>query len=398
MPVGVCPKILFPASFIHLLLFILSIMKNHRLWWTILIVMFLCFACSDNHKKQVNTQDRPVKNTYATGFEMSATENAYRIRVTRPWQQATDESFTYLLSRTQQEGTIHIPVQKVVCMSTTHVAYLEALDELASVAGLTSTGFVFSNAAQKRIKSGKIQDVGFSENLNLEKIISLNPDVVFAYVIQPSEMRPLMQLKDVGIPVVLVGDYLEQTPLAKMEWLRFFAGFYDKIPQAGRMIDSIATRYDSLKQIVPPKKDHPKVLTNVPWQGVWWVPGGESYMAQLIKDAGGDYIFSDRAGTESHAVDIELVYQRAKDADVWVHTGNANSYEEVFNADRRLKSFHELSGLRIYNNNRRQSGRGNDFFESAVMYPDRVLAELMQVFYPEAEITDSFKYYKSLEQ
>ncbi|MEA3447851.1 MAG: ABC transporter substrate-binding protein [Bacteroidota bacterium] len=371
-------------------------MKNHRLCCTILIVVFVCVACSNNQRTQDDTQGKTVENAYASGFEMSETDNGYSIQVMRPWQQATDENFTYSLSREEKQNSIKIPVDNVVCMSTTHIAYLEALGELSSVSGLTSTDFVYSKAVKNKVSAGEIQDIGFSENLNLEKIIALKPDVVFAYVIQASELRPLRQLEELGIPVVLVGDYLEQTPMAKMEWLRFFACFYDKIPLADHMIDSISVRYDSLKNMIPTQANKPKVLTNVPWQGVWWVPGGDSYLAQLIEDAGGDYLFADYEGTESHAVDIELVYQRANNADVWIHSGDADTYTEVFNADRRLVSFNDISNLKVYNNNRRQSGRGNDFFESAVVYPDRVLSDLIQVFYPEAEITDSLMYYKPL--
>ncbi|MGC9331959.1 MAG: ABC transporter substrate-binding protein [Bacteroidales bacterium] len=371
-------------------------MKKHRLYWTILIVVFVCVACSNNHETRDNTLGQPVENAYAAGFEMNETGDGYRIQVMRPWQQATDKNFTYSLSREEKQNAIKIPVNNVVCMSTTHIAYLEALDKLNSVTGLTSTDFVFSKAVKNKVRAGEIQDIGFSENLNFEKISALKPDVVFAYVIHASELRPLQQLEELGIPVVLVEDYLEQSPLARLEWLRFFAAFYDVIPMANRMIDSIAIRYDSLKQLVPSRNEYPCVLTNIPWQGIWWVPGGDSYLAQLIEDAGGNYIFADYGGTESHAVDIEIVYQRAKNADVWIHTGDADTYTEVFNADRRMPSFNDISNLKVYNNNRRQSGRGNDFFESAVVYPDRVLSDLIQVFYPEAEITDSLMYYKPL--
>ncbi|MFO7790686.1 MAG: ABC transporter substrate-binding protein [Bacteroidales bacterium] len=371
-------------------------MQKWYLWLKIMPVVLVLIACGSEHQEQHNAGESLPANDYAGGFELRTAENGYNIRVNRPWQQATDENFTYTLSREEKQGAIKIPVENVVCMSTTHIAYLEALDELNSVTGLTSTDFVYSKAVKNMVRAGDIQDIGFSENLNLEKIIALKPDVVFAYVIQASELRPLRQLEELGIPVVLVGDYLEQTPLAKMEWLRFFACFYDKMPLANSMIDSISARYDSLKNMIPKQANKPKVLTNVPWQGVWWVPGGDSYLAQLIEDAGGDYLFADYDGTESHAVDIEQVYQRANDADVWIHTGDADTYEAVFNADRRMASFNDISDLDVYNNNRRQSGRGNDFFESAVVYPDRVLSDLMQIFHPELTVGDSMRYYKVL--
>lgn len=358
----------------------------------------MLLACGNEHQERHDTGEEIPANDYAKGFELREEKDGYTIRVNRPWQQATDENFTYTLSREEKQGAIKIPVDKVVCMSTTHIAYLETLNALNSVTGLTSTDFVYSKAVRDMVRAGNIKDIGFSENLNLEKIIALNPDVVFAYVIQPSELRPLRQLEELGIPVVLVGDYLEQTPLAKMEWLRFFACFYDKMPLANRKIESISARYDSLKGIIPKQANKPKVLTNIPWQGVWWVPGGDSYLAQLIEDAGGDYLFADYDGTESHAVDIEKVYQSAKDADVWIHTGDADTYKAVFNADRRMASFDDISELEIYNNNRRQSGRGNDFFESAVVNPDRLLSDLIQIFYPEVPVADSMMYYKVLKK
>jgi len=281
-------------------------------------------------------------------------------------------------------------------MSTTHVAYISELNNIESVAGLSGTKYVYNAALRKKISKGMTEEIGSSGNLNLEKIIALQPDVLFAYAIQPSELRPLRQLEELGIPVVLVGDYLEQTPLGKLEWLRFFAAFYDKMPLADSVIGRRSAGYNALRKQVPANAERPRVLTNIPWQGVWWVPGGDSYIAALIEDAGGDYLFSDYSGTESHPIDIEQVFQRSAKADIWIHTGNLDSREAVLAADSRLGLFHELDSIKIFNNNKQQAGPGNDFFESAVVHPENVLADLRAIFYPRYFNSDSLTYYKAL--
>lgn len=390
-------KIECSASTIQLVLLILLVVKMYPTYATLLIVILLLFACQQPDVHNL-AGESTVSNKYADGFEIEKSSRGYTMIVNRPWQQAENEEFIYSLSRNPDQNEIEIPVEKVVCMSTTHMAYLHALDQAESVAGLSGTDYLFNKHLQQAVKHGELEEVGFSENLNMEKIISLNPDVVFAYVIQPSELRPLRQLEKLDIPVVLVGDYLEQTPLAKLEWLRFFAAFYDLMPEADSLIRTKTNNYLQLKNKLPANKPAPKVLTNIPWQGVWWVPGGESYLAKLISDAGGQYIFGDFPGTESHAVDIEKVYQRSTDADVWINTGNANSYNAVFAADRRLESFHKLAEIRIFNNNKRSNGTGNDFYESAVVNPDYLLSDLIKIFHPEMLDNDTLIYYKALRE
>jgi iron complex transport system substrate-binding protein len=370
-----------------------------KMLWTyccLLAFGLLLLACQKDQKSNT-VQTDSNSNRYATGYDMKPTEYGYRIDVYRPWQNAKNEQFTYLLSRKPEDSmAISIPVKKVVCMSTTHIAYISELKEAGSVKGLSGTKYVYNADLQKQIESGETEEIGASGNLNSERIIEFQPDVLFAYAIQPSELRPLRQLEELGIPVVLVGDYLEQSPLGKLEWLRFFAAFYDKVPRADSLIDKRATVYQKLRQQIPKAKEPPSVLTNIPWQGVWWVPGGDSYLAALIEDAGGNYLFSDYKGTESHPVDIEQVFHRSENADIWIHTGNLNTCESVMASDRRLSMFHELEDIRIYNNNKRRSGPGNDFYESAVVHPEKVLADLRAIFYPNQFNCDSLTYYKPL--
>jgi iron complex transport system substrate-binding protein len=181
-----------------------------------------------------------------------------------------------------------------------------------------------------------------------------------------------------------------------MEWLRFFSCFYDKLELADSICNSVSTQYVNLRDSVSNnKRTCPNVMLNIPWQGIWWVPGADSFTAKIIKDAGGNYLFKDYPGKESQAIDMELVYDRARNAQIWLNTGMAKSKTEVFSSDNRLEAFGSLDTLKIYNNNKRISISGNDFYESAVVHPEIILSDLIKIFsFDEAETEDLYYYQK----
>lgn len=367
-------------------------LKNSFIFLVALIFLISCQ--SEKEKESLNTNK---KNHYAQRFTAEKVDGGYNIKVTNPWQGAKSETFNYKLRYEPDNNTeIKIPAERVVCMSTTHMAYIQKLNSEQTIKGLSGTNYVYNQKIKDLISQNNIKEIGQAGNLNKEKISNLNPDVIFAYVINPSELKQLNQLRELGIPVVMVADYLENTPKGKLDWLNFFSCFYDKTNQADTFFNKIAANYDSLKNRVKSINNKPDILTNIPFQGVWWVPGNNSYLAKLINDAGGNYLFSEYKGSESNPVDIETAYNKFIKADIWIHTGNANSYNEVFTSDRRLKNFSKKDKIKIFNNNKRKAGKGNDFYETGVIRPDWLLSDLINIFHPELTKKDSLIFYKKI--
>lgn len=345
-----------------------------------------------------NIQLASSDNQYATGFKIDDIQGDILLNVTNPWQNAENVTYTYRLSKNnKQKNTIKTPVKRVACMSTTHVSYINQLGHADKIIALSGTDNVYDETVRERIESGDIQELGFSENMNIETLIHLKPDVLFAYVISPTELKQLKQLEDFGISVIIIGEYLEQHPLGKMEWIRFFSYFFDEVEKGDAFADEVIEAYLEVKEADNSFENKPLVMLNTPWQGIWWTPGADAYMAQFIRDAGGQYLFEDIKGQASQAIDMEQVYQRAVDVDVWLNPSSAKSRAQVFNSDNRLKYFKDFDSIRIYNNNRRVNGYSSDFFESGVLRPDLILNDLCRIFHAENPDLDNLTYYQYLQ-
>jgi iron complex transport system substrate-binding protein len=359
---------------------------------TLSIVFFACDVDEKNKTRDV------IKEQNATGFSIKNIGENYEIQVFNPWQNAIGVNYSYQLTRNKGDKGIHIPVKRIACMSTTHLGYIDAINEIESLVGLSGTQHVFNAKIEERIETGMISELGYSESIDKEKLISLKPDVLFAYVVSPAELQQLKQLESAGINVVLVGDYLEANPIGKMEWLRFFAAFFDKTELADSIIHSRTNHYKELQNRIPLDADLPGVILNLPWQGTWWMPGRDSFMAAFIKDAGGNYLFSEINGDESHPVDMELVYQKLQTADIWLNTGNITDMKSMYSIDHRISKLFKDTDIVCFNHNKRKTGDANDFYESAVVNPNLVLKDLMQIFHPELFNEIEFVYYQKLEQ
>jgi iron complex transport system substrate-binding protein len=367
--------------------------------YALFVVVMACFIVSCKHADtDSDTTASLSENQYATGFQINHEEDDVLLTVKNPWQNAENITYKYRLNRSGKgKNTIKIPVQRVACMSTTHVSFINQLGHADKIVALSGTNYIYDKNLRTRIENQSVKELGFSENMNLETLIQLKPDVLFAYVISPAELQQLQQLEAFGIPVIIVGEYLEQHPLGKMEWIRFFSYFFDETEKGDTFADEIIESYLKLEEQSNSPENIPTVMLNTPWQGVWWTPGADSYMAQFIRDAGGQYLFPDIKGNESQAVDMESVYQRAKDVDIWLNPGSVNTREQVFNSDNRVKYFENFDSIRIYNNNRRIGDHSNDFFESGVVRPDLILNDLSRIFHSENPHPDSLTYYQLLQ-
>ncbi len=350
-----------------------------------------------------NTDGELIKNKYSNGFEISRIEEGFILKVKNRFDES-GATYNYLLSSSSESESdnnviIHIPVTKVVCLSTTHCAFISKLDRISTIQGISSPEYVYDDKIRDMILNGDITDIGFESQINYEKIISMNPDVVFAFGVDNAGVASFQKLTDIGIPVVFVGDFTEATPLGRTEWLKFFACFYDRLDYATEYFDSVEKNYNTIKEdIAKLNKKKPKVMVSLPWKGTWWVPGGNSFFANFISDAGGEYIFSNNDSDESVSMTIEEVFAQAKDAEFWFHPNNADDKRSIIEVDSRLTDFTPFKQAEIYNNNKRQNPYGgNDFWESGILHPDLILKDLQQIMFPDSLNNADLYYYKKLE-
>ncbi len=346
------------------------------------------------------------KPKYARGFRIQG-DSVYKIlHVINPWQGSRRIHLQYILTddpsripdSLKQHPVIQIPVKRVICMSTTHVAMIDALGESDAIVGISGSGYISNPDLRSRLETGEVRDIGADHTLNYELILTLRPDLVIAYGITAEVSGMVNRLEGLGIPVILNGDYLEDQPLGKTEWIRFLASFFSRDKEADSIFRSVSSTYEQYKDLIRDVRQKPSVMTGLPWKDTWYIPGGKSFAAAYIRDAGGTYLWEDLDSREAVPIDLEAIYARAASADLWINCGAARTLAEIGQTDKRLNRFQPASSGRVFNNNARiNPAGGNDFWESGVMAPHLILADLISIFHPEVLPDHEFVYYTRLE-
>ena len=375
--------------------------------WIQLAVVALCAivvaACG---RKSVSLEDfdKPVYMLeYASGFDIQGAEGRQSVllTVTNPWQGADGIAVQLFIARdgeTAPEGfdgqVLEGDAERIVAMSSTHIAMLDAIGEVDRVVGVSGIDYISNPDIQAR--RDRIGDVGYEGNINYELLLSLDPDLVLLYGVNgASGMEP--KLRELGIPFMYVGDYLEESPLGKAEWMVALSEVVGCRSEGEKVFAEIPVRYNALKQRVAENAlDAPSVMLNMPYGDSWFMPSAGSYAVRLIEDAGGDYIYKKNTGNASTPVDMEEAYLLASAADLWLNVGMASTLGEVKAACPKFADTRCFRNGYVYNNNARTNAAGgNDYFESGVVHPELVLRDLIKIFHPEL-VEEDFVYYKRL--
>lgn len=358
-----------------------------------IVIIFAILSCRDI--KINNDFKNTLKEAKHFNYKYS-NDSIITISVINPWQGAKNVELKYKLSKKLDDNSIKIPVKKVICMSTSHIAFINTLNSNDKIIGVSGGEYIFNDILRDKYINHEIYEVGYDQNINFEKIIKYKPDVIFAYGVE-SDIY-LKKLSELGVNVIYVADYLEETPLGKLEWIKFFSLFFEKEDIANNYFDSVWNNYNQLTNSVKKIATKPKVLSALPWKGSWYVPGNKSYLAKLITDAGGENIFNNIESNESKPLSIENVLMNALDADIWINPDAASSLEFIEKSDLKLTSIKAFKEKKVFNNNKRiiKNG-GNDYWESGVVSPDKILNDLILIFHPNISKENDYFYYQNLE-
>jgi iron complex transport system substrate-binding protein len=367
--------------------------------------VFFLFSCSSDTDNKDQNAATESGITSAKGFDIAEYENYRLLSVYNPWQGAQDVLINYILTgrdtglpQDLPEGTIiRTPVTSIICLSTTHIALLDFIDETSKIVAVSGKDYIYNPGVRIRIDNNEIPDIGYDSNLDYERILELNPDVILAYGVGSESSAWLNRLRDLGMTVVMIGEYLEDSPLAQAEWVKFTAHLFDKQEMASEKFGNIENQYRELINQASVTDTRPVVMSGLPWRNNWFVPGGRSNFATLVSDAGGQYLWHDNRKRENHAVDIENVIEKGLMADFWVNTGTALSKEDIRNIDTRLTSLRPFRLGNIYNNNARINRfGGNDYWESGIVNPHLILKDLIAIMHPGLIPGHELVYYRKL--
>jgi len=368
-------------------------------------------ACDNRRRYSAADFDREIYTpAYASGFDIRGTddEGATLVTVRNPWQ-GTDQTEQHLLILHDvtpahadfDVPTVKAPVRRVVCLSSSHVALFDALGEVRRIRGVSGIDYIANPYIRQHRLCGEVRDIGYDANLDFELIASMRPDIMLLYGVTGENTTLTGKLRELNIPYLYIGEYLEPSPLGKAEWLVVAAELCGCRERGAELFAGIAERYNATKRRVETHvaglETRPKALLNAPYRDTWFMPPARNYMVQLIRDAGGDtYTVSDE-GNSSLPVDMEQACLLAADADVWLNTGACNTLDELKAQNPKLSDAPAVCNKQVFNNNRRQTpGGGSDFWESGTVHPDLVLHDLATILHP-ALGADTLTYYKRLE-
>lgn len=374
---------------------------------TVTAVLMSVLLAGCGHGKSVRLSGEEVyEPKYAERYAIYGTDGLSTvIEVRDPWQGAEGEVSQVFVSRggeTAPEGfdgwTVEAPVERVVCFSSTYVAFLDALDATDRICGVSGADYISNEKIRARCASGDVRDVGFDTGMNYELLAAMRPDIVLLYGVGSENTAVSDKLRELRIPFLYVGEYVEEKPLGRAEWIVPFGELIDRRAEAEEVFDGIAERYDSLRVVAGNFADRPKVMLNAPYRDVWFVPGDRSYMVSLINDAGGEYLFAGEDTSVSRPLSGEAAYLASLDADVWLNPGQAADMASLKSENPKFTDIRCVHDGRVYNSIRRSTpAGGNDFWESGVLYADRVLRDLMICFHPEAGDEESMYYFERLQ-
>jgi iron complex transport system substrate-binding protein len=345
--------------------------------------------------------------TKAERFRLEKTDSCTILTIINPWQGARDIQLVYYLVNSASRSfhyddtlkIIHVPIKKIICTSTTHIAMIAALGEEASIAGISGAKYIYNESVAGRIRNGLIPEIGYDAGIDNELILKIAPDLLIMYGIGGEGEGYTAKLREMGIKVMFDADYLENDPLGKAEWIKLFGALYCKENISDSIFKSISVSYEQLKEQIAGKiKNRPSVLLGLPFKDTWYISPGNSYISRLIYDAGGRYLWSDVESSMSMPYSLENVYLKSFKAEFWLNTGNVNSKSEIAAFDPRLSDIESFKNGYLFNNNKRISpGGGNDYWESGTINPQVILRDIACILHPELFEDHNLVYYRKVE-
>lgn len=368
-------------------------MKRYLLERMLLILSIAIFSSCKNEEHHIatsNLQGDTLAIEYAKGFSITQFKGYKTLTVNNPWPNS-DKNFTYLLVEKGKEIPenvdydlkVEVPLQKIVVTSTTHIPSLEILNEEENLIGFPGLNYISSEKIRKRISENLISELGKNEALNTEVLISLQPDAVIGFAIDGNN-KTFKTIQKSGIPVIYNGDWTEESPLGKAEWIKFFGALYNKDQQAKAYFKTIKDSYTEAMELAKNASSSPSVLSGSMYKDQWYVPYGNSWQAQFIKDANASYIYEDTKGKGSIALSFESVLDKGHNAEFWIAPGQFQSFEQLAETSAHYSQFKSVQDKKVYTySNTLGTSGGVIYYELAPTRPDLVLKDLISIFHPE---------------
>jgi iron complex transport system substrate-binding protein len=369
------------------------------------LLLFLSFlSCKKVVDQTAENKEVQSSITYARGFDIVIENRIKKLIIKSPYQNSK-QHFEYIIQtkngeikNTAGKETIVVPVQKIVPTSTTHIPMIELLNEEQTIVGFPFSKYVSSEKTRLRIDKGLIKEIGKENALNTEILLDLQPDLVVGFSVSGSD-KSLSTVKKSGINVIYNGDWLEETPLGRAEWIKFFGVLFDKEREADSIFKRIESNYTVAKNLATKTQQPLNVLSGAMMsKAVWNLPAGESFAAQFLKDANLNYYWQNTKGKGSLSLSLETVLDKAQNADVWINPGYFSSKKQMLDNNKLYGEFKAFKKGAMYSPSLKKGKTGGIlYYELAPTRPDLVLKDLIKISNPNLLPNYKFSFFEKMQ-
>ncbi len=363
-----------------------------KLFLKILIILFsvIYSSCEKMIKTEI-LKEIPSTIKYAKGFDIINEKGTKKLLIKSPYQNSK-ELFSYQILNKDKKGArkdlidqeILVPINRIVVTSTTHIPMIELLNEEASIVGFPNSNYISSEKTRHLIDKGNITEIGKESSLNTEILLDLHPELVVGFGVSSAD-KTLTSIQKAGINVIYNGDWLEESPLGRAEWIKFFGVIFDKEKQADSIFKIIETDYLAVKKLALKSGEKATILSGaIMSKDIWNLPAGNSFEAQFLQDANLNYLWKDTKGKGSLSLSFESVFDKAATADFWISPGYFTSKKQLLESNNLYTKFKPFQNDQIYTSTTKKGITGGViYYELAPTRPDLVLKDIVKITKPD---------------
>jgi iron complex transport system substrate-binding protein len=368
------------------------------------LLLLVHISCKKESNVSITNYNSKSSVKYAKGFDIILENGIKKLIIKSPYQNSKN-TFEYKIQKKKNNTTtnyktttIEVPIKNIIVTSTTHIPMIELLDEEKTIIGFPFSKYISSKKTRKRIDSGFIKELGKENALNTEILLDLQPELIVGFSVSGAD-KSLSVIEKTGIPVIYNGDWLEQTPLGRAEWIKFFGILFNKEKQADSIFNCIERNYNDAKKLVQKNNIQPKVLSGAMMsKDIWNLPAGESFVAQFFKDANFNYYWKKTKGKGSLSLSFESVLDKAQEADLWINPGYFSTKEQILSNNQLYKKFKAFKNDNIYSTSLKKGKTGGIiYYELAATRPDLVLKDLIKIGSPSLLPKYKFTFFEKIE-
>lgn len=297
----------------------------------------------------------------------------------------TDDSKELVINSGKFKNVIskeRLPFKTAMLLNSSLIGYFSELNLENRIKGVSSPEYIFSEKIHQLIDQNQILNIGNEQKYDIEKILSNKPDVIFTNYV-PNFANTYDMLKKNGVEVILLDEFLEEDPLEKSKYLLLFGKLFGVEEQAGKAFQNIEDNYKKIQALSRSKTEKPNILCNEMYGSQWFLPGGDSFVARLIQDAGGNYILKDNKASSSVPLSFEEVFIKAENVAYWINISPHQNKKELLTLNPNYSKMKVFNHGSLYMINNREKDSANDYFESGVVRCDLVLRDYFKIFHPQ---------------